>query len=101
MATLFLAPSLFDLKGAARTLCYLFGGAAGVLTVLTDQSLGLETSGCVSGAWSGGHALCSHAAVSALGQPVELALVYVLLASQEGSYTTGLVYGVTGGMLTA
>ena len=32
---------------------------------------------------------------------MELAPVYVLLASQEGSYTTGLVYGVTGGMLTA
>lgn len=32
------------------------------------------------------------------GQPVELAPVYVLLASQESSYTTGEVYGVTGGM---
>jgi NAD(P)-dependent dehydrogenase (short-subunit alcohol dehydrogenase family) len=32
------------------------------------------------------------------GQPVELAPVYVLLASQEGSYITGEVYGVTGGM---
>ena len=32
------------------------------------------------------------------GQPVELAPVYVLLASQEASYTTGQVYGVTGGM---
>ena len=31
------------------------------------------------------------------GQPVELAPVYVLLASQEGSYLTGEVYGVTGG----
>ena len=31
------------------------------------------------------------------GQPVELAPVYVLLASQEGSYITGEVYGVTGG----
>lgn len=35
------------------------------------------------------------------GQPVELAPVYVLLASQEASYTTGLVYGVTGGLPTA
>ena len=32
------------------------------------------------------------------GQPVELAPVYVLLASQESSYTTGEIYGVTGGM---
>jgi NAD(P)-dependent dehydrogenase (short-subunit alcohol dehydrogenase family) len=32
------------------------------------------------------------------GQPVELAPVYVLLASGESSYTTGEVYGVTGGM---
>jgi NAD(P)-dependent dehydrogenase (short-subunit alcohol dehydrogenase family) len=32
------------------------------------------------------------------GQPVEIAPVYVLLASQEGSYITGEVYGVTGGM---
>ena len=32
------------------------------------------------------------------GQPVELAPAYVLLASQESSYTTGEVYGVTGGM---
>ncbi len=31
------------------------------------------------------------------GQPVELAPVYVLLASQEASYITGEVYGATGG----
>jgi len=31
------------------------------------------------------------------GQPVEIAPVYVLLASQEASFTTGEVYGVTGG----
>lgn len=31
------------------------------------------------------------------GQPVKLAPVYVLLASQEGSYITGEVFGVTGG----
>ncbi|KQR78449.1 NAD(P)-dependent oxidoreductase [Burkholderia sp. Leaf177] len=31
------------------------------------------------------------------GQPAELAPVYVLLASQESSYTTGEIYGVTGG----
>jgi hypothetical protein len=30
------------------------------------------------------------------GQPVELAAVYVLLASQEASYITGEIYGVTG-----
>ncbi len=32
------------------------------------------------------------------GQPVELAAVYVLLASQEASYITGEIYGVTGGL---
>lgn len=31
------------------------------------------------------------------GQPVEISPVYVLLASQEASYITGEVYGVTGG----
>ena len=31
------------------------------------------------------------------GQPVELAPVYVLLASQEASYITGEIYGATGG----
>nr|WP_300006321.1 SDR family oxidoreductase [Tissierella sp.] len=31
------------------------------------------------------------------GQPVELAPIYVLLASQESSYVTGQIYGVTGG----
>jgi NAD(P)-dependent dehydrogenase (short-subunit alcohol dehydrogenase family) len=31
------------------------------------------------------------------GQPVELASVYVLLASQEASYITGEIFGVTGG----
>jgi NAD(P)-dependent dehydrogenase (short-subunit alcohol dehydrogenase family) len=31
------------------------------------------------------------------GQPVELAPVFVLLASEDGSYITGMVYGVTGG----
>ncbi len=32
------------------------------------------------------------------GQPVELAPIYVLLASQEGSYITGEIYGATGGI---
>ena len=31
------------------------------------------------------------------GQPAECAPVYVLLASQESSFVTGEVYGVTGG----
>ncbi|GAB3761729.1 SDR family oxidoreductase [Spirosoma pomorum] len=30
-------------------------------------------------------------------QPVELAPIYVLLASQEASYITGMIYGATGG----
>lgn len=33
------------------------------------------------------------------GQPAELAPVYVLLASEEASFITGQVYGVTGGAL--
>ena len=32
------------------------------------------------------------------GQPVELAPIYVLLASQEGSFITGEIYGATGGI---
>ena len=35
------------------------------------------------------------------GQPVEMAPLYVLLASQESSYVTGEVYGATGGMEVA
>lgn len=35
------------------------------------------------------------------GQPVELAGVYVFLASDEASYVTGQVYGITGGIFTA
>ncbi|MCK8636376.1 hypothetical protein CPA55_01170 [Parasaccharibacter sp. TMW2.1885] len=31
------------------------------------------------------------------GQPVEIAPVYVTLASQESSYVTGRVWGITGG----
>ena len=38
-----------------------------------------------------------HTAFGRPGQPVEIAPVYVLLASQEASFTTGEVYGVTGG----
>lgn len=33
-------------------------------------------------------------------QPAELAPVYVFLASDDANYVTGMVYGVTGGMLT-
>ena len=35
------------------------------------------------------------------GQPAELAAVYVLLASQDSSYTSGEIYGITGGNPTA
>jgi hypothetical protein len=38
-----------------------------------------------------------HSSLGRPGQPVEIAPVYVLLASQEASYITGEVYGVTGG----
>ena len=45
-------------------------------------------------------ALPSFGANTALGrpgQPAELAPLYVLLASADGSYATGQVYGATGG----
>ena len=35
------------------------------------------------------------------GHPAELAPIYVLLASDDGSYVTGQIYGVTGGGLLA
>ena len=38
-----------------------------------------------------------HVPLGRPGQPAELASVYVFLASQESSYVTGEVYGVTGG----
>jgi len=38
-----------------------------------------------------------HSAFGRPGQPIELAPVYVLLASDEASYITGEIYGVTGG----
>lgn len=37
------------------------------------------------------------AALTRAAQPVELAPVYVLLASEEGSYISGEIYGLTGG----
>lgn len=37
-----LAPRLFQLQGSARTLCYAFAGAQGVLNALTDHPLGLK-----------------------------------------------------------
>jgi NAD(P)-dependent dehydrogenase (short-subunit alcohol dehydrogenase family) len=39
----------------------------------------------------------AHTPLGRPGQPAECAPVYVLLASQESSYVTGEVYGVTGG----
>lgn len=39
----------------------------------------------------------SQSAFGRPGQPVEIAPVYVLLASQEGRFITGEVFGVTGG----
>ena len=39
----------------------------------------------------------SEAPMGRPGQPAEIAPIYVLLASQEGSYITGEVYGATGG----
>jgi NAD(P)-dependent dehydrogenase (short-subunit alcohol dehydrogenase family) len=38
-----------------------------------------------------------HTPLGRPGQPAELASIYVFLASQESSYVTGEVYGVTGG----
>jgi NAD(P)-dependent dehydrogenase (short-subunit alcohol dehydrogenase family) len=38
-----------------------------------------------------------NSAIGRPGQPIELAPVYVLLASEEASYITGEIYGITGG----
>lgn len=37
-----LAPTLFDLKGVARTLCYAFAGTQGLLNIFTDHPLALK-----------------------------------------------------------
>lgn len=37
-----LAPSLFKLKGPARTLCYVFAGTQGFINTFTDHPLGLK-----------------------------------------------------------
>lgn len=37
-----LAPTLFNLKGTARTLCYAFAGTQGLLNTFTDHPLGLK-----------------------------------------------------------
>lgn len=37
-----LAPSLFGLKGTARTLCYAFGASQGILNIFTNQPLALK-----------------------------------------------------------
>jgi hypothetical protein len=37
-----LAPQLFGLKGSAKTLCYAFAGAQGLLNAFTDQPLALK-----------------------------------------------------------
>lgn len=37
-----LAPRLFGLSGAARTLCYAFAATQGILNALTDTPLGLK-----------------------------------------------------------
>lgn len=37
-----LAPTLFDLKGPARVLCYAFAATQGILNALTDHPLGAK-----------------------------------------------------------
>ncbi len=41
---------------------------------------------------------CSDTPLGRPAQPAEIAPIYVLLASQESSYTTGQVYGAAGGI---
>lgn len=43
------------------------------------------------------HKFGEHTLIGRPGQPIELSPVYVLLASDEASYITGEIYGVTGG----
>jgi NAD(P)-dependent dehydrogenase (short-subunit alcohol dehydrogenase family) len=38
-------------------------------------------------------------ALKRAAQPAEMAPIYVLLASNDGSYVTGMIYGATGGQL--
>ena len=42
VSTNFLAPGLFGLTGAAKALCYFFGGTQGVINALTDNRLGVK-----------------------------------------------------------
>jgi NAD(P)-dependent dehydrogenase (short-subunit alcohol dehydrogenase family) len=42
---------------------------------------------------------CTNAPLKRAAQPAEMAPIYVLLASTESSYVTGMVYGATGGQL--
>jgi len=37
-----LAPTLFNLQGPARTLCYAFAGTQGIINTFTDHPLGLK-----------------------------------------------------------
>ena len=43
----------------------------------------------------------AQAPLARAGQPAEMAPIYVLLASNESSYVTGMIYGATGGEITA
>jgi hypothetical protein len=42
VATLLLAPTLFGLKGAARTICYFFAAMTGLTNALTEHGVGIK-----------------------------------------------------------
>ena len=87
-------------------------GIAAFTKAMSKQLLvrGVRVNGVAPGAFwtpiqtSGGqtqervHRLGEGVPMGRPGQPVELSPVYVLLASQEASYITGEIYGVTGGI---
>ena len=92
------APTLEDVyDGAPREACVACRADRAAIVTLTDGRLGIAASSDEHDARRTTD-LVSMARHAWPGQPVELAPVYVFLASQEASYVTGETYGATGGL---